>query len=158
MSGSTKTGIASRPEPLQILVVEDQEALSGIIAEGLAPSFQVLCAASVAEGVELLMAAAVDVVLLDCVLPGETMWQIVLEADRQNVPVVLMTGDLAQMKDAAGGTRPYIFKPFLLADLKRVLEGVANPRAPLPTRGVAGSRTCVRTGQAGVDLKRRRGR
>ena len=136
MSGSRKTGIASRPEPLQILVVEDQEALSGLIAEGLAPSFQVLCAASVAEGVELLMAAAVDVVLLDCVLPGETMWQIVLEADRQNVPVVLMTGDPAQMKDAAAGTRPYIFKPFLLADLKRVLEGVASARAPLPTRGV----------------------
>jgi hypothetical protein len=32
-------------------------------------------------------------VSLDCILPGETTWQIVLEADRQNIPVVLMTGD-----------------------------------------------------------------
>ena len=32
--------------------------ISGIITEGLAPSFEVLCAATVAEGVELLMAAA----------------------------------------------------------------------------------------------------
>lgn len=67
------------------------------------PSFEVRCAATVAEGVELLMAAVVDVVLLDCILPGETMWQIVLEADRQNVPVVLMTGDPAQMKEAGAG-------------------------------------------------------
>ena len=96
--------------------------LAELIAEGLHPHVEVLCAATVAEGIELLMAAAVDVVLLDCVLPGETMWQVVLEADRQNVPVVLMTGDPAQMKGAAAGGRPYIFKPFSLSDLKCVLE------------------------------------
>ena len=79
------------------------------------------------------MAAAVDVVLLDCFLPGGTMWQIVLEADRQNVPVVLMTGDPAQMKDAGAGTRPYIFKPFTLAALKGVLEDAAQRRAPSDT-------------------------
>ena len=76
-----------------------------------------------------MMAAAVDAVLLDCVLPGETMWQIVLEADRQNVPVVMMTGDPSQMKDAGSGERPYIFKPFSLGDLKRILEGTASRRA-----------------------------
>jgi DNA-binding response OmpR family regulator len=103
-------------------VVEDQALLSEVIAEGLAQDFEVLCAATVAAGVEWLMAAAVDVVLLDCVQPGETMWQIVLEADRQEVPVVLMTGDPARMKAAAAGARPYIFKPFSLADLKRVLK------------------------------------
>jgi len=103
-------------------VVEDEQLMSELIAEGLAPDFEVLCAATVAEGVELLMAAALDVVLLDCVLPGETMWQIVLEADRQQVPIVLMTGDAAQMRNAAAGARPHIYKPFSLADLKRVLE------------------------------------
>lgn len=108
-------------------MVEDQPLLSGMIAEGLTPDFEVLCAATVAEGVELLMAAAIDVVLLDCVLPGETMWQIVLEADRQEVPVVLMTGDPAQMKEAKAGRRPYIFKPFSLADLKRALDDAALP-------------------------------
>jgi hypothetical protein len=87
-AGWSKAGFSRAPEPRRLLVVEDQESLSTAIAEGLAPSFEVLCAATVADGVELLLAAAVDVVLLDCVLPGETMWQIVLEADRQNVPVV----------------------------------------------------------------------
>ena len=46
----------------------------------------------VAVGVELLMAAAVDVVLLDCVLPGETTWQIALETDRQNEPFAILSG------------------------------------------------------------------
>ena len=91
-------------------------------------TLRVLCAPTVADGVELLMAAAVDAVLLDCILPGETMWQIVLEADRQNVPVVLMTGNPAQMKDAALSDRPHIFKPFSLAALKRILEQTASLR------------------------------
>ena len=60
--------------------------------------------------------------------PGETTWQMVLEADRQDVPVVLMTGDPEQMKNAASGTRPYILKPFTLSDLKRVLEQAARQR------------------------------
>jgi FixJ family two-component response regulator len=50
------------------------------------------------------------------------MWQIVLEADRLNVPVVLMTGDPAQKDEAKTGARPYIFKPFQLSQLKHVLE------------------------------------
>jgi DNA-binding response OmpR family regulator len=116
---------ARTPGLRRVLVVEDQELLSEVIAEGLAPAFEVMCAATVADGVEWMMAEAVDVVLLDCVLPGGTMWQIVLEADRQNVPVVLMTGDPVQMREAAAGTRPYIFKPFSLSDLKRVLEDAA---------------------------------
>ena len=59
---------------------------------------------------------------LDCIFPGETTWQIVLEADRQNIPVVLMTGDADQMKDITGGPRPFILKPFALHDLRSVIE------------------------------------
>jgi hypothetical protein len=33
-------------------VVEDQALLSEVIAEGLAPDFEVVCAATVADGVE----------------------------------------------------------------------------------------------------------
>ena len=121
----------------RVLVVEDQALLAELIAAGL-EDLEVLCATTVAEGIELLMAAAVDVVLLDCILPGETMWQIVLEADRQNVPVVLMTGDPGQMKDAAAGTRPYIFKPFSLSDLKRVLKDAALRKTASDTPGFVG--------------------
>ena len=79
------------------------------------------------DGINLLFAAAVDVVLLDCILPGETTWQIVLEADRQNIPVVLMTGDADQMKDI-GGPRPFILKPFTLHDLRSVIKEALRER------------------------------
>jgi DNA-binding response OmpR family regulator len=122
------TGQNLYPGPRQLLIVEDQDLLSELIAEELADSFEVLRAATVEEGVNLLLAAAVDAVLLDCVLPDGTMWQIVLEADRQNVPVVLMTGDPDQMKDIAGGARPYILKPFAFHDLRRVIEEALRER------------------------------
>ena len=67
-------------------------------------------------------------VLLDCILPGETTWQIVLEADRQNIPVVLMTGDADQMKDITGGPRPFILKPFALHDLRSVIKEALRGR------------------------------
>ena len=110
----------------RVLVVEDQALLAELIAEGLGHQLEVLCAATVAEGAAMVMGAAVDVVLLDCIVPGETTWQIVLEADRQDVTVVLTIGDPGQMKNAASGTRPYILKPFTLSDLKRVLEQAAR--------------------------------
>jgi DNA-binding response OmpR family regulator len=88
----------------------------------LGDSFEVLCAHSVEEGVDQLISVAVDLVLLDCVLPGGTMWQIVLEADRQGVPIVLMTGDPAQREDNAGGDRPYLLKPFTLEALFKIVE------------------------------------
>ena len=66
------------------------------------------------------------------------MWQIVLEADRQNVPVVLMTGDPAQMKEAERGARPYIFKPFSLSDLKRILENAGRRQAAGDTPAFVG--------------------
>jgi DNA-binding response OmpR family regulator len=111
----------------RILVVEDQEQLAEIITDALAGSHEVLCASNVADAVEHLLGAAVGLVLLDCVLPGGTMWQVVLEADRQNVPVVLMTGDPAQMKEVAGGPRPYLLKPFSFEALHDVIEQNIGP-------------------------------
>jgi DNA-binding response OmpR family regulator len=91
----------------------------------------VVQAASVADGIDLLLSASVDAVLLDCVLPGGTMWQVMLEADRQNVPVILMTGDSGQMKEIAGGARPYILKPFAIRELRGVIEqAIRDHRAP----------------------------
>ena len=61
----------------RILVVEDEKLLAAIIADALAGSYEVLCAHNVEDAIELLLSAAIDLVLLDCVLPGGTMWQVV---------------------------------------------------------------------------------
>jgi DNA-binding response OmpR family regulator len=111
----------------RILVVEDQKLLAELITQALAGSHEVLSAHNVVDAVELLLRAAIDLVLLDCVLPGGSNWQVVLEADRQNVPVILMTGDPEQMKEVAGGSRPFLLKPFSFEDLHGVIERTLGP-------------------------------
>ena len=101
----------------RILVVEDEKLLAAIITDALAGSYEVLW-----DAIELLLSAAIDLVLLDCVLPGGTMWQVALEADRQDIPLVLMTGDPEQMKDLVGGARPFLLKPFSIAALADIVE------------------------------------
>jgi len=111
--------MAKRPG---ILVVEDQDLIAGLITDALSDSYDVLCAPSVPEAIDLLLSGDIALVLLDCVLPGGTMWQVVLEADRLEIPVVLMTGDPSQMREISGGPRPYILKPFSIADLIDVID------------------------------------
>src|SRR5689334_8042215 len=101
----------------RILVVEDQATIAGLVAVALSDSYEVVCAADVATAVEQLLGGDIDLVLLDCVLPGGTMWQVMLDADRAGVPVVLMTGDPAHVREIQGGPRPYILKPFSIAKL-----------------------------------------
>jgi two-component system, OmpR family, copper resistance phosphate regulon response regulator CusR len=106
----------------RILVVEDQAQVAELIADALSDSYQVACAQNVEAAVEQLLSGDVDLVLLDCVLPGGSMWQVMLEADRIGVPVVLMTGDPGQIAEVAGGPRPYILKPFSIAELLDVVD------------------------------------
>lgn len=114
------------PRKLRILVVEDQALIAGLIADALSDTYEAICASTVPEAVEHLTTNSIDVVLLDCVLPGGTMWQVMLEADRLQVPIVLMTGDPGQMKEIKGGPRPYILKPFSIAQLLDAIDTAAG--------------------------------
>jgi DNA-binding response OmpR family regulator len=106
----------------RILVVEDQALIAALITDALSDTYEVVRAQTVPDAVDQLLSADIHLILLDCVLPGGTMWQVVLEADRQNVPVVLMTGDAGEMREVVGGPRPYILKPFSLAALLDVID------------------------------------
>jgi two-component system, OmpR family, response regulator len=120
----------------RILVVDDQTVIADLIAEALSDTYEAVCAPTVEEALEQLLSRDIDLILLDCVLPGGTMWQVMLEADRLGVPVVLMTGDAAQMREIAGGPRPYILKPFSIAQLLDVIDaetGMTMPARARPT-------------------------
>ncbi len=127
----------------RILVVEDQAAVAGLIADALSDSYQTICAENVEAAVEQLLPGDIDLVLLDCVLPGGSMWQVMLEADRIGVPVVLMTGDPGQIPEVTGGPRPYILKPFSIAKLLDVIDTqiglAAAGSAPNPVEGTSAS-------------------
>lgn len=120
------------PRKMRILVVEDQSSIAGLIAEALSDTYEAVCAPTVPEAVEQLLTNSIDVVLLDCVLPGGTMWQVMLDADRLGVPVVLMTGDPAQMREIKGGPRPYILKPFSIEQLLDAIDRETGIGAPPP--------------------------
>jgi DNA-binding response OmpR family regulator len=119
---SKRHATASMTRKLRILVVEDQALIAGLIADALSDSYEAVTAPTVPEALEHLLAEDIDLVLLDCVLPGGTMWQVMLDADRLGVPVVLMTGDPAQMREIEGGPRPFILKPFSIAELLDVID------------------------------------
>ena len=113
-------------KPARILVVEDQELLATIIADVLGDAHEVVCAPSVEGAIEQLLSGGIDLVLLDCVLPDGPDWQVALEADRQNIPVVFMTGDPGQIRELVGGDRPYLLKPFTMAALIDIIDSTAR--------------------------------
>ena len=78
--------------------------------------------ADVGDAIDHLLGDDIDFVLLDCVLPDGPNWQVALEADRQDIPVVFMTGDAGQAKELVEGGRPYLLKPFAIATLIDVVE------------------------------------
>jgi DNA-binding response OmpR family regulator len=110
----------------RILVVEDQELLAALVADVLGDGHEIVCASNVEDAVDHLLGSAIDLVLLDCVLPDGPNWQVALEADRQDIPVVFMTGDAAQAKELVGGARPYLLKPFALTALIDVVDNAAR--------------------------------
>jgi DNA-binding response OmpR family regulator len=112
----------------RILVVEDEALLSAVIADVLGDSHDVICATNVGDAIDHLLGDGIDFVLLDCVLPDGPNWQVALEADRQDIPVVFMTGDARQAAELAEGGRPYLLKPFAITTLIDVVESAAQPR------------------------------
>src|SRR4051794_15310778 len=111
----------------RILVVEDQELLAAFVADVLGDGYEVVCASNVEDAVDHLLGGVIDLVLLDCVLPDGPNWQVALEADRQDIPVVFMTGDAGQAEELGAGARPYLLKPFTIATLIDVVDNAARP-------------------------------
>lgn len=124
----------------RILIVEDQAVIADLAAEALSDAYEAVCAPTVPDAIEKLLGGDIALVLLDCVLPGGTMWQVLLEADRQQVPVVLMSGDPAQMREIDSGPRPYLLKPFSIAALLDIIDSTAGLTATVPAgMGTTGS-------------------
>jgi DNA-binding response OmpR family regulator len=121
------TGAVGMSRPLRILVVEDEELLAAVIVDVLGDSHDVICAANVVDAIDHLLGDDIDFVLLDCMLPDGPNWQVALEADRQAIPVVFMTGDAGQAEELVEGARPYLLKPFAIAALIDVVDNAARP-------------------------------
>ncbi len=123
----------------RILVVEDDPLVSETILCILEEHYQVTLASSAHCAAACLRDEAFDVVLLDCILPGGGVADLIAQAECGGATVVLTSGDPEQIEAQGGGRRLFLAKPFSLNRLLEVVAAVSAERvssrphpAPLP--------------------------
>ena len=108
---------------MRILVVEDESAIADFIQRGLeAEGYAVACATDGIEGERQALAADLDLVILDMMLPGRDGLTVLRNIRRQrpNLPVVILTArDTVEDKVAGldSGATDYVTKPFSFDEL-----------------------------------------
>jgi DNA-binding response OmpR family regulator len=114
----------------RILIVEDDESISlGLRMNLEAEGYEVEVAADGEEGLERAASGAVDLVILDVMLPKVNGFEVVrrLRAKQATVPVVMLSARGAEMDKVMGlelGAEDYITKPFGLAELLARVKAV----------------------------------
>jgi DNA-binding response OmpR family regulator len=108
---------------MRILLVEDEEKVSRVIAKGLvSESFAVDTAGDGREGLELAIAYEYDLIILDLMLPGLSGTEVLRGVRRKNdhVPILMLTARDALADKVAhleAGADDYLTKPFAFAEL-----------------------------------------
>jgi len=111
-------------EKVHILVVEDDPLVSEVIAAALDDSYRTTLVGTALEALTHLRNGDVELMLLDCTLPGGLDAELIPEADRLGAPVVLMSGDSSRIDKLVDGPRPFVLKPFTLASLVDTVERI----------------------------------
>jgi heavy metal response regulator len=135
---------------MRILLVEDEEKVSGFVARGLmAERFAVDVIGDGQSGLELATTYSYDLVILDLMLPKMDGTQVLrrLRSQNVNVPVLILTARDA-VSDKVGnfdvGADDYLTKPFAFAEL------LARVKALL-RRGPVSRSSVVRVGDLELD-------
>jgi DNA-binding response OmpR family regulator len=108
----------------RVLIVEDDPLVSEVVADALCGAYETSQAETSAAALECLRAGGIDVMLLDCTLPGGLDPHLVPMADNSGIPVILMSGHPDMMERVSGMKRLCIQKPFSLAALLATIESV----------------------------------
>ena len=131
-------------EPVKVLVVEDDPAISGPLVEGLVRNgFEV---EHVAYATQVVAAATdADVVILDLGLPDGDGLEVLRELRRNSdVPVIIATARGEETDRIVGlelGADDYVVKPFSVRELAARVRAIARRRRNEPT--VGGGRVVV---------------
>ena len=124
-----------------ILVVEDEAAISELIAVNLEHAgHRALRASSVRDAERLMAESLPDVVLLDWMLPGESGLAFArrLRGDRRtrDIPIIMLSARAGESDKLAGleiGADDYLTKPFSPRELLARIKAVLRRRAPQRT-------------------------
>lgn len=106
---------------IQILVVEDEKAISNLIRLSLSKQgYACTCAYNGAEAADLLEAHRYDLVLLDIMLPEIDGFELMEYIRPMEIPVIFITAKNAvadRVKGLRAGADDYIVKPFEIVEL-----------------------------------------
>jgi two-component system OmpR family response regulator len=107
-----------------ILIVDDNEAVCEVIRALLDDNgFRVAVAGGGAEMRRIIAEhAPVDLVILDATLAGESGAALASHARDLQIPVIMMTGDPDSRDDVATSGLPFLFKPFHMDDLLKLVS------------------------------------
>lgn len=132
------------PSSFEVLVVDDDGEILSLVAKFLrANGFRVHTARSGAEMSEALKHAAIDLIVLDLMLPGRNGLDLCRDLRRtSSIPVIMLTAKGEETDRIIGlevGADDYLPKPFnpreLLARINAVLRRVRSPDQPPFERG-----------------------
>lgn len=131
-------------EPITVLVVDDDPAIVDMIQMGLeADGMRVLSAGDGGEALDVLAREAVDVILLDIMMPRVDGWMALMEIrnnpETADIPVIMLTAktqDLAKILAFKQGVQQYVTKPFNLMELSARVQSLVKhrPRASMRVR------------------------
>jgi two-component system, OmpR family, copper resistance phosphate regulon response regulator CusR len=137
---------------VHILLVEDDPQIQGIVERGLgARGFGVTSAADGAAGAELARTLAVDLVLLDLLLPDRSGLEVLesIRVDKPRLPVIALTAldDVgAKVGGLDAGADDYVTKPFSVDEL------AARVRARLRAADLSDELPALTAGPLTVDV------
>jgi DNA-binding response OmpR family regulator len=144
---------ASRTARLRVLLVEDEEEIVDLMRDFLeAEGFEVRSAATGTDALRILELAAVDCILLDVLLPGESGFEICRRLrGRWDVPIVFLSArgeDSDKIRGLRLGADDYVVKSATPAEVVERVKAVLRRASPRATP--AASR--LRFGQLELDL------
>lgn len=123
----------------KILIVDDEFDIVDVLGDLLtAEGYQVVTAANGREGLMRLHDSAVDLVLLDCMMPivdGPEMLRIMREDENLvHIPVIMMSAAEMRQQVQALGCSAFLKKPFdlnsLLGTVARLIDDGQNRKNP----------------------------
>ena len=123
---------------MQILLIEDDEALSAHVASGLRQAGHVVtCHRDGRQGLMQASSESYDVIILDRMLPQVDGMKILaaLRATDDETPVLIVSalGDVDErVKGLRAGSDDYLPKPFALSELLARVEVLARRKSPQP--------------------------
>jgi DNA-binding NtrC family response regulator len=120
------------PELHRILIVEDDPLVAEIIAAALGETYSTALAETAEAAMALLRCGEFRLMLLDCTLPGGIDAELIPQADRIGMAVILMSGDPERATSLTERPRPFLLKPFTLGSRVEAVETVLAPTTSRP--------------------------